>query len=520
VSKALIRNYHSHVARHLKCALLRIMGRTEEALALVDESLTIDHFNFGCLFERYLLLSTAGKDLTALQQVKKLMRDQVHSYLVYAFDYANAGLYKEASELLGLFTDDKKGDVYPMAYYCLAYFAHQQNRNEEALELCKKASAMKPDFCFPNRMEEVNVLQTAIAIYPADARAPFYLGNYWYAHRQYEEALACWELSRSLDPKFATVHRNLALAYHNKQQDAGKALESLEKAFALDQHDARVLMELDQLYKKLNKSHKTRVALLEKHLNETEYRDDLYLERVTLYNQLGRYDDAKRLIATRKFHPWEGGEGKVVGQFLICHLELAKAAIVEGKFSEALSLLEQVETYPHNLGEGKLYGTQENDIHYLLGCVYESLGNEERASEYFLKASTGISEPVQAIFYNDAQPDKILYQGLALKKLNDINKAEAIFNRLIAFGQQHMNDKIKIDYFAVSLPDLLVFDQDLDLRNRIHCHYMMGLGYLGLGNGNTAKAEEHFNTILGLDVNHQGALIQKKMIQYTSLVEA
>lgn len=519
VNKSLIRNYHSHVARHLKSALLRKMGKAAEALSFIEESLSVDPFNFGCLYERYLLLSTAGHDLSTLHQVKKLMRDHVHNYIAFAQDYAHAGLYDEAAGLLRLSIVDEK-NVYPMVYYYLAYFAFRQNKHADAVELCKKASAMKPDFCFPNKIEEVNVLQTAIAIYPTDAKAPFYLGNYWYANRQYKEAIACWESSRALDPNFATVHRNLALAYHNKLQDAGKALKSLEKAFALDQHDARVLMELDQLNKKLNTPHKTRLALLEKHLAETEYRDDLYLERVTLYNQLGQYEKAKQLIAARKFHPWEGGEGKVVGQYLICHLELAKIAIMEGAFSEALALLEQVESYPHNLGEGKLYGTRENDIHYLKGCVYECLGNKDRAAQYFEQASTGESEPVQAIFYNDQQPDKILYQGLALKKLNAHTRAESIFNRLIDFGKQHMNDHIKIDYFAVSLPDLLVFDQDLDLKNRIHCHYMMGLGYLGLGNSHVPLAEENFNTILKLDVNHQGALIHKKMITYTTLVEA
>jgi tetratricopeptide (TPR) repeat protein len=379
---------------------------------------------------------------------------------------------------------------------------------------------MKPDFCFPNRIEDVNVLQAAMKINPSDAKAPFYLGNFWYANRQYENALVCWETSRSLDDKFPTVHRNLALAYHNKLQDENEALKSLEKAFELDPHDARVLMELDQLYKKLKTPHKTRLALLEKHLPETEYRDDLYLERATLYNQLGQYQQARQLIASRKFHPWEGGEGKVVGQYLICHIELAKEAIMEGRYSDALSLLEQVDQYPHNLGEGKLYGTQENDIHYLKGCVYESLGNKQQAEKFFILASQGISEPAQAIFYNDQQPDKILYQGLALKKLNKQAQAEEIFKRLIDFGAQHMNDRIKIDYFAVSLPDLLVFDQDLDLRNKIHCHYMMGLGYLGLGNGSATLAEENFNVIMSLDVNHQGAMVHKKMLQYTSLVDA
>jgi tetratricopeptide (TPR) repeat protein len=49
IEKSLVRNYHSHVARHLKCVLLRKLDRTEEALACIRESLAIDPFNFGCL---------------------------------------------------------------------------------------------------------------------------------------------------------------------------------------------------------------------------------------------------------------------------------------------------------------------------------------------------------------------------------------------------------------------------------------------------------------------------------------
>lgn len=515
VDKSLARNYHSHVARHLKCALLRKLKRTEDARACIQESLSIDRFNFACLYEQYLL----SKDHVALAEMKKIMRSYVHNYIAFSLDYAHAGLLDEASDLLNLAIDEN-GKAYPMVYYFLASFGVRQNKREHAVELCRKASAMNGDFCFPNRIEEVSVLQTAITLYPEDPKAPFYLGNYWYANRQYEEAISCWEQSRTLDPRFPTVHRNLALAYHNKRHDPPHALECLEQAFSLDPADARVLMELDQLKKKINVPHATRLHALEEHVEQTEYRDDLYLERVTLYNQLGQFGRAKGLITARKFHPWEGGEGKVVGQYLICHLELAKLAIVNAAYSEALTLLEQAQYYPHNLGEGKLYGARENDIHYLIGCVYESLGNESRAKEYFAKATAGDSEPVQAIFYNDQQPDKILYQGLALKKLDEPRKAEAIFQRLLDFGRQHMNDKIKVDYFAVSLPDLLVFDQDLDLKNRIHCHYMMGLGYLGLGNSHTQQAEAEFNTVLQLDINHQGAMIHKRMIQYTMFVEA
>ena len=51
------------------------------------------------------------------------------------------------------------------------------------------------------------------------------------------------------------------------------------------------------------------------------------------YNLLGDYEKAKDLISNRKFHPWEGGEGKVTGQYILCRVELAKKAIKEKQLS-------------------------------------------------------------------------------------------------------------------------------------------------------------------------------------------
>ena len=84
-----------------------------------------------------------------------------------------------------------------------------------------------------------------------------------------------------------------------------KALASLEKAFELDGTDARILMELDQLYKRLNYSAEERLAKLEKYRSLCDERDDLFLERVTLHNILGEYKKAYELIMSRKFHPWK-----------------------------------------------------------------------------------------------------------------------------------------------------------------------------------------------------------------------
>lgn len=518
VEKSLARNVNSQTARHLKTIILRKLGRDAAASAFANESLKLDKFNFGVRYELCLLGKDNDTRKRILGEMQMLMRGYVHNYIEYALDYAHAGMYEEASALLLLSTPDfSKGD--PMVFYYLAFFAAKLNKTSEVQDWLGKAAAARPDYCFPNRVEEVSILSHAMQANPRDARAPYYLGNFWYANRQYPEAISCWEKSVELDPEFPTSHRNLALAYHNKKQDSAKALQFLEKAFALDTTDARVLMELDQLYKTLNKPHTERLALLEKHVGLTGERDDLYLERVTIYNLTEQYEKAKELLGKRHFHPWEGGEGKVVGQYLICHIELAKQAITEGKFSEALKLLEQAEKYPHNLAEGKLPGVQENDIFYLKGCCYEEIGMPEKANEFFRKATVGISEPVQAIYYNDPQPDKIFYQGLAWRKLGNKEKADHIFRRLIEFGVQHMDDKIRIDYFAVSLPDLLVFDQDLDLRNRTHCHYLIALGNLGLNNGNAQEAEKHFNIVLENNCTHIGATVHKKMLHATALID-
>src|SRR5512133_2767539 len=109
----------------------------------------------------------------------------------------------------------------------------------------------------------------------------------------------------------------------------------------------------------------------------------------------------------------------------------------------------------------------------------------------FEQASTGQSEPTSAIYYNDQPPDMIFYQGLAHLKLNDSKAAHAIFTKLVEFGAAHLNEEVKVDYFAVSLPDFMVFDVEMKELNRIHCLYMMGLGELGLGNLSIALS--HFD---------------------------
>src|SRR5262249_37047450 len=93
--KSIVRNYHGHSVRHLKTAMLRKLCRADEAIQFAQESLTIDPFNLGCIFEKYLLQFSTGEKETAtdtLKYLKQIMRDDLNNYIEYALDYVHAGL--------------------------------------------------------------------------------------------------------------------------------------------------------------------------------------------------------------------------------------------------------------------------------------------------------------------------------------------------------------------------------------------------------------------------------------------
>ena len=504
LNRCLIFNSCNHKARALKAAVLRLqqdskqkgglqMGSSRELnerLALIKESLQLDRFNYGIRYEQYLL--TKDKDVP--KEMTVMMHGNVYNYHELALDYAQAGLWQECIDILKLCKTK-----HPLTYYYIGWGQLGLGDAVAANDAFEQAEKVDSYCCFPNRLEDVIVLTMAKTMNPDGARAPYYLGCLYYDKRQYDVAIENWELSARLDPQFPTVWRNLALARFNKQDRREEALAYMERAFSLDKKDARVLMELDQLYKRLQKPHQERLNFLQQYPKLIQQRDDLVLEEITLLNQLGRYEEAMAKLDAHKFHPWEGGEGKVSGQYQICRVELAKKSLTPGPSPKergvdssakdnATRPLEECLVYPPHLGEGKLYGAQDNDFLYFLGRYEEG--------------TVGTTEPAAAMYYNDAKPDKIFYAGLCYRKLGQEDKARSLFHKLVNYGKQHIFDHVTMDYFAVSLPDLLIWEDSLDTKNLIHCKYMLALGYLGLGD--TEKALRYLSEVEALDINHQG----------------
>lgn len=504
IERSIIRNYHNMKARNLKAAMLRKLGQTEKAYAWAKTAEEIDVLDLNSRCELQFL---EKDEKNYIQEVDTILAGNYQTYLEMAIDYMEAGLLEEAEYVLKhvaqLASEGTK--VYPMIYYYLAFCADVKGDEEKAVEWVKQGEAADSAYCFPHRLEDMVVLENAKKRLSVTPMAAYYLGNLWYDKKQYKEAVENWEKTVHMKPEFPTAHRNLALAYYNKEENAEKALAALEKAYSLNQADSRVLMELDQLYKKTGKSPQERLAFLEKYQEQVEDRDDLTVEFITLLNLTKQYEKALYMAEHRQFHPWEGGEGKIPKQYVTSLVQLAKEALTKGESEKAEKLLlKAADSYPYNLGEGKLQGVQENHIYFYLGLVYERMGEPEKATRCWEKASTGISEPVGAMYYNDQPPEMIYYQGVALEKLGREQEARSRFYKLIDYGERHIFDDVRIEYFAVSLPDLLIFDEDLNHRNKIHCLFMIGLGKLGLGE--KQEAEKYFEEILEEDKSHQGAL--------------
>jgi tetratricopeptide (TPR) repeat protein len=264
-----------------------------------------------------------------------------------------------------------------------------------------------------------------------------------------------------------------------------------ERAFAANGDDARLLYEWDQLKKRAGiGSPQERLRTLEEHGKLVARRDDLTVEFITLLNRCGRWQEALEHLCARRFSPWEGGEGLVSAQYVHAHSALGRAALDEGKPAEALQHFDAARSYPQNLGEGKHLLTLERDLDFFSGSAAQQLGDAWLAKGYWNAAAAPLPTPgIQSYF-----------QAMALKKLGNQEDAQAMFSRLAEYAEALRKIEPTIDYFATSLPNMLLFDEDLGKRNRIESLLLSALANHGLGQD--AKAVSQLEQIIAEDPNH------------------
>jgi tetratricopeptide (TPR) repeat protein len=459
-------------ARALKASLLRVMGRADEAKSVIDQALFLDPLCFRVLTERFLL-SRAAEDLRGF--VAALDQD-VQTLLDIAFELTTSGLREDAFLLLNACSTEIEVD-HPMLWFTLSWLAASLALEPQSIQYAAQAEAASPRYCFPARLEEMIVLEDAIKRNPASARAHYYLGNLYYDKKRYQDAMRCWRRSVELDGEFSIPWRNLGLAEFNVSHNPEAADKMYAQAFAIASGDARLLYEWDQLKKRAGLATPAeRLRRLNAHKELVSRRDDLTVEYITLLNQGGHWKPALDCLLARRFSPWEGGEGVVSAQYIYAHRALGLEALAHGKAADALQHFEAARKYPENLGEGKHLLTLERDLDYFSGLAAAQLGDAELARHYWNAAAAPLTVPSLHSYF----------QALAFEALGKHEAAHQVLSGLSNYAQTQLQTKPKIDYFATSLPNLLLFDDDLDKRNRIESTLLSALAKHGLGNVESA----------------------------------
>ncbi|MGC3954790.1 MAG: DUF5107 domain-containing protein [Propionicimonas sp.] len=289
-----------HDARRaaLTVVLLRRVGEDEAAEAALCDGLTADPL-----------------DATLRQLAGQRLADDAGLLLDVALDLAKAGDADQALELFdrvaGLAPSDA-GNPAPMARYLAAALLDQLGRPAAAATQRSLAGGTELTWAFPSGLDHYDALTAALAADPDDRAARYLLGTLLYAHGRRAEAHRHWERAIELGLAHPVLLRNAALAAYNVAGDTELAWRHYQRAVELAPEDARLRYEQDQLAARLGHCAADRLARLEPIEQLVLRRDDLTVEYLGLLLATGQPDRAHRILLTRSFHPWEGGEGRTL----------------------------------------------------------------------------------------------------------------------------------------------------------------------------------------------------------------
>ena len=290
-----------------------------------------------------------------------------------------------------------------------ALFGYFKGAALEKLEVesakCKEvyaaAAAMSTDYCFPNRLEEEEVLMMAAKSAPELANTWYYLGCCEWNHDRKDAGLADWKrcvsLCESANPvnpvnpvqkqsSYPLALRCIGFAlshpgtyFTNTGVPSGiaskEAYEYYLKSLAAEPH-FRTLDEAGKLAEKLKLPAAERLALMEKYMDTVYKYDPCVLRLAYTYNAVGRYAEAHKILTTRRFHVWEGADG-LLAPFVESCLGLGRDLMAKKDYKAALEYFEESTTYPENLQAGRPgdAGTEPKSRYFMAQCK-KALGDE------------------------------------------------------------------------------------------------------------------------------------------------
>jgi tetratricopeptide (TPR) repeat protein len=409
----------------LSAALLRRAGRPDAALARASSALSVDPLDPLAARERHLARKAGAKtgadpatDATEAAGLAALGEDAYA--LEAAHDYARAGLLEDALAVLDARLPDAAAKADPMVAYTLGWLHERKGDAATASGWYRRGRTLPPGSCFPFRLEEALVLERAMAADRQDPRAPYCLGNLLY-DLQPEKAIAAWERSRALDPAFARVHRNLALAYARVQGALPRAVASQEKAIALEKREPRLYYELDQYLAWTRAPLTVRLRQLTASPGTIASREITAGRLARVQVLLGRDEEAVATLGRTFFHVWEGESG-IHSVYVAARLERGRGLLARGDAQGALAEFRAALEVPANIEVGQGAGAHLAAAHHHVALALERLGRKDEAAAAFRESAGGPA----------VVPEGHYWIGRSLQKLGRPVEARRHFESLAA----------------------------------------------------------------------------------------
>ena len=234
------------------------------------------------------------------------------------------------------------------AAYLLAFIAFREDKPAESLRLFSAAAKLKEptandltiaalDYVLLNQYDDAaHYLELSLKMNPDDVEARYHLGRVRYQQNQFDLAIAAFQEVIKLDPKNTKAFDNLGLSLEAKNQ-VEAATAAYKKAIEFDEASV-------------------------------SHSEQPYLNLGVLFSKSNRFDDAIPLL--QRAAEIAPGEFKV-------HYELAKAYFDSTQWKPARQQAE----------EAVKLDPKDSSGHYLLGRVYQRLGQKELAGQEFRSTS-------------------------------------------------------------------------------------------------------------------------------------
>jgi tetratricopeptide (TPR) repeat protein len=282
----------------LRALILRARGDAAAATAIAREALVADPLDA-------TLRVLAGDEIQA----------DAGLLLDVALDLKLAGAPDDALRLIEAAIAapiSPAGNVRPIAAYVAAEIHANRGDLDAAARQRARARAADLRWAFPAGLDALQALEAAAAAEPDDTVALSLLGMLLYSVGRRRDAADVWNRAIAQGRRDPVLFRNAALAAYNVERDEAKAWRLYAQAVESAPDDARIRYEQDQLAARLGHSTADRLAALRPVEDLVLTRDDFAIEYARLLVAAGEAARAHRILLTRPFHPWEGGEGQAI----------------------------------------------------------------------------------------------------------------------------------------------------------------------------------------------------------------